>query len=57
MTGSEILYVLQFVRECVLKRQEGSCTHQCEGCTGHINFSSVLQMTDSIIGLVEKNKR
>lgn len=57
MTGSEILYVLQFVRECVLKRQEGSCTHQCEGCTGYINFSSVLQMTDSIIGLVEKNKR
>lgn len=56
MTGSEILYVLQFVKECELKRKEGSCTHECKSCPGHINSSSVLQMIDSIIYLVEKNR-
>lgn len=52
LTTSEMLWVLDNVKECVQRREDRKCTHECKKCQCFIEYTSLLQAIDSIMNLV-----
>lgn len=61
MTISEMMWILDKVKECTLQREDNTCCRDCRKCQNFVEFISLLSALDSIINLVyrtgESNRR
>lgn len=52
MKITEMIYVLDKEKECVMKREYGNCDHECDKCEAHLQAGTVLDALERIVNLI-----
>lgn len=52
MTTTEMIYVLDKLKDCVQNRSEANCSHDCKHCESYMESSNMLDAIERIINYI-----